>query len=309
MKFRSWGATMRFKFGCIFFLMLLPIGVATAAEYEVSIERGLHYAEHDGTKLLGDLYRPKGLSNAPVVVAIHGGGWKAGTRAVYRHWGPFLARNGIAMFAIDYRLGRPGVYPAAVYDSKAAIQFVRAKAAIYDLDPYRIGLIGDSAGAHLAALLALAGNQYSTAYRNDPNASTSINVKAVVGFYGVYDMLGQWDHDINARPLDNIVENFLGVSPMQNRRIYFESSPLSYATIDRKGTRFLLIHGADDDIVDAPSQSGAFLRALTRAGFFVRRIVVPGAGHLWAADPFENEPSGFGASIAPRLLRFLQSSL
>jgi dipeptidyl aminopeptidase/acylaminoacyl peptidase len=130
-----------------------------------------------------------------------------------------------------------------------------------------------------------------------------------VGFYGVYNMHAQWMHDLVSRPNDKIVEKFLGASPMQNRRLYFDASPISYATVDRNQVRFLLIHGTDDDIVDPPSQSGAFLTALTQAGFFVRRIVIPGAGHFWSADPFESEPHSYSALAIPRLLRFLETSL
>jgi acetyl esterase/lipase len=242
-------------------------------------------------------------------VAIHGGGWQVGGREFYRYWGLFLARAGYAVFAIEYRLGKPGVYPAAVYDARAAVQFVRAKAAEFDLDPDRIGLVGDSAGAHLAALIALAGDQFNSAYRDDAHATVPVNVKAVVGFYGVYDLLAQWSHDLISRPRDNIAEKFLGASPMQNRRVYFDASPISYATVDRNQVRFLLIHGTDDDIVDSPSQSGAFLTALTQAQFFVRRIILPGAGHFWASDPFESEPRSYSALAIPRLMRFLESSL
>jgi acetyl esterase/lipase len=284
-------------------------GAAGAANYEVATQPNLLYAEHDGTKLLGDLYLPKGLAKAPALIAIHGGGWQIGNRAFYKYWGPFLARNGYAVFAVDYRLGKPGVYPAAVYDAKAAIQFVRAKAADYGIDPDRIGLMGDSAGGHLSAMLALAGDQFTTAYRDDPNAATPASVKAVVAFYGVYDMMAQWEHDLVSRPRDNIAEKFLGASPMDNRRVYFDSSPMSYVTAGQNRPRFLLVHGTNDDIVDPPSQSGAFLTALTRAGIFVRRIVIPGAGHFWSADPFENDATSYGAVAAPRILLFLEGAL
>jgi acetyl esterase/lipase len=289
--------------------MLLMAGHASAAEYEIVNHPDIVFAEHDGTKLVGDLYLPKGRAKAPVLVAIHGGGWQVGNRQFYRYWGLFLARAGYAVFAIDYRLGKPGVYPAAVYDAKAAVQFVRAKAAELDLDPDRIGLVGDSAGAHLAAQVALAGDQYTSAYRDDANAAVSANVKCVIGFYGVYDMLAQWTHDLTTRPNDKIVEKFLGASPMQNRRLYFDASPISYATVDHNQVLFLLIHGTDDDIVDPPTQSGAFLAALTQSGFFVRRIIIPGAGHFWSSDPFESEPHSYSAMAIPRLMRFLESSL
>jgi acetyl esterase/lipase len=287
----------------------MSISPASSAEYEIANQTDVVYAEHDGTKLVGDLYLPKGRSKAPVLVAVHGGGWQIGSKSFYRYWGLFFARAGYAVFAIDYRLGKAGTYPAAAYDVKAAIQFVRAKASEFDLDPNRIGLVGDSAGAHLTSLLAVAGDQFNAAYPDDANAAVATDVKAVVGFYGVYDMQAQWTHDLTFRPNDNIVQKFLGASPTQNRRIYFDASPISYATLDRNRVRFLLIHGTNDDIVDAPSQSGAFLTALTQAGFFVRRIVIPGAGHFWASDPFESEPRSYAAQTVSQMMRFLESSL
>ena len=212
--------------------LLLAVGHACAAEYEIVNHADLVFAEHDGTKLVGDLYLPKGRSKVPVLVAVHGGGWQVGSKQFYRYWGLFLARAGYAVFAVDYRLGKPGVYPAAVYDVKAAVQYIRAKAGEFDLDPDRIGLIGDSAGAHLASLVALAGDQFNSAYRDDATASVSAKVKCVIGFYGVYDMHAQWTHDLTSRPNDKIVEKFLGISPMQNRRVNFDASPISYATVD-----------------------------------------------------------------------------
>jgi acetyl esterase/lipase len=290
---------------------LLAAAPAAKAEYEVIAQTNVEYAQHDGTKLVADLYQPKGLAKAPAIITVHGGGWQNGSRAGYRYWGTYLAKNGYVVLSIDYRLGKAGAYPASVYDVKAAIQFVRAKAESLGVDPDRIGLMGDSAGAYLVALVGLAGSEplFSSAYRDDPNAAVSVNVKAVVGFYGVYDMLAQWSHDQIARPRDQIAEKYLGAAPMQNRRVYFESSPISYATLDRKGTRFLLVHGTNDDVADPATQSEAFWLALNQAGIPARRIVIPGAGHFWASDPFEGEPGGYGATTAPRLLRFLGEAL
>src|SRR4029078_178713 len=153
---------------------VLATGAAQAATYEVTTRTDIVFAEHDGVKLLADLYLPKGLDKAPVLVAVHGGGWQVGSRNIYTHWGPYLARNGVAVFAIEYRLMKPGVktYPGAIYDTKAAIQYVRAPAGELGGDPDRVGMVGDSAGGHLAALVALAGEDplYSSEYRSDPNA-------------------------------------------------------------------------------------------------------------------------------------------
>jgi acetyl esterase/lipase len=227
---------------------------ASAREYEVVVRSDIVFAEHDGTKLLGDLYAPKGLDKAPVLIGVHGGGWQVGDRKFYRNWGSYLARNGYAVFAIEYRLMKPGVktWPGAVYDTRAAVQYVRANAATLGLDPERIGMIGDSAGAHLSSLVALAGEEplFSTEYRADPHAAVSPKVKTVVGFYGVYDMAAQWEHDLVTRPRDNIVEKFLGSAPMVNRKAYFDASPMSYVTVDKNGPRFLLLYGHEDDIAD-----------------------------------------------------------
>ena len=266
------------------------------------------FAEHDGTALLADLYLPQGAAKAPVLIGVHGGGWQLGNRKFYNNMGAYLARNGIAVFAIEYRLMAPGVktYPGAVYDVRAAVQFVRAKAPELGLDPERIGLIGDSAGAHLAALVALAGSEpaFATDYTSDPYADLSPTVKAVVGFYGVYDMLAQWQHDLLVRPRDNISEKFLGAAPHTDRKVFFEASPISYATVDKNGTRFLLVYGTDDDVVDPQTQSVAFLAALKQAGFFVRTVVIPGAGHYFLNEPVDD--TSVNAIAAPRVLRFLQ---
>ena len=290
---------------------LLMSGGTAKADFEVMTRNDIVFAEHDGVKLLGDLYAPKGVDKAPVLVAVHGGGWQVGNRKFYSNWGPYLARNGYAVFAIEYRLMNPDVktYPGAVYDTKAAVQYARAKAGELGIDPERIGLVGDSAGAHLSALVALAGEEpaFSGEYRSDPQATVSAKVKAVVGFYGVYDMLAQWEHDLLARPRDNISEKFLGAAPYANRRVFFEASPISYATVDKNSTRFLLIHGDHDDIVDPATQSTAFLMSLKRAGFFVRTIVIPGAGHFFVTDPVDD--TSFGGFAGPKVVRFLQDVL
>ena len=290
---------------------LLMSAVMARAEYEVTRRDDIVFAEHDGVRLLGDLYAPKGLDKAPALVAVHGGGWQIGDRKFYSNWGPYLARNGFAVFAIEYRLMKPGVktYPGSVYDTKAAVQYVRAKAGDFGIDPDRIGMIGDSAGAHLSALVALAGEEpaFSSQYRSEASAALPAKVKAVVGFYGVYDMLAQWQHDLVTRPRDNISEKYLSAAPHTNRKVFFEASPMSYATADRNSTRFLLIHGDHDDIVDPATQSAAFLLALKQAGFFVRTVVIPGAGHFFITEPVDD--TSFGGFAGPKVVRFLRDAL
>ena len=277
--------------------------------YEIDVRKNVEFGLHDGDILTGDYYAPQGTGPYPALVALHGGGWQRGTAEGYQYWGPYLAQRGYVLFAINYRLVQGGKnrYPAAVHDTRAAVQFLRSAAEELRVDPTRIGCIGDSSGAHLAALVALAGDTLplSEAYPHDPHAGVSPHVKVVVGVYGIYDLLAQWHHDHQTRPCDNITEAFVGKSPMESKHVFYEASPLTYTTIDKNRTAFLVVWGTDDDIVEPRVQSGVFVAALKQAGFFVRTVIVPGAPHFWMWDPID-EPTSYTGFLAPRLVRFLQ---
>src|SRR6266704_947841 len=238
------------------------------------IHDNLTYATHDGVVLKGDLYLPAGPGPFPIVVNVHGGYWRRGSRDTFQYWGPYLAARGYAGFTVSYRLTKPGqkTYPGVAHDIRAAVQFVRGRAKEFRLDSDRIALWGNSAGAHLAALVALAGDSplFAGGYPQDPHAAVSTEVKVLVGVYGIYDLLPQWRHSQLGNPGDNLVECLLGVSPIEDRRIYFDASPISYATIANNQTAVFLSWGTEDDVVDYRTQSEPFLLALKQAGFFVR---------------------------------------
>ena len=248
----------------------------------------------------------------PTVITVHGGGWQIGERERYHEWGSYLTARGYAMFTIDYRLSAPGrkTFPEAVHDVRAAVQYVRANAARFGIDADRLALVGDSAGGHLVSLVALAGDapQFAHGYPGDPYANVSTSVKAVVTMYGVHDMLAQWEHDCVHRMSDHITEKFLGKSPLDDPRLYFDASPMSYIQRDRNKTAFLIAHGTEDDVVDRETQWDRFLINLKRAGFFVRRVVIPGAGHFWVWDPID-ETSSYSGFLAPRMVRFFEAKL
>ena len=279
-----------------------------------SIEQrpNLTYATHDGTALAGDLYLPAGNGPFPALVAVHGGGWIQGARSQFQYWGPYLAERGIALFTISYRFATPSkaTYPQAAQDVLAAIQYVRGEAKSLKIDPDRIGLFGASAGAHLSALAALAGNEapLKGGYPQDPHASVSTAVKVLVGVYGVYDLAAMWQRYMGNSPKNNNIEHFIGTSPLDNRRVYFEASPINYCTFANNKLAVYLSVGTEDDLVDRTTQTDAFLAALKQAQFFVRTCIVQGAGHYWASDPID-EPESYGAVLAPKLVRFLAERL
>jgi len=268
------------------------------------------YAGLDGQPLRGHWYAPAGSGPFPVVVAVHGGGWQVGAPDHYQHIGPWLARRGYAVLAASYRLARPGnpTWPGAVRDVCAAVQYVKANAAKLKVDRERVALLGDSAGGHLASLVALGGDgePFAAAAAGGPPVSTA--VKVVAAAYGVYDLYAQWEHDLALRPRDSIVEKFLGVSAIEDKRPYLEASPLWRVSSRASSTAFFLAWGDGDDIVDCRSQSEAFLRALKHAGHYVRTCVFPAAPHFWLVDPLEDAGS-YSAVFAARLLRFLQARL
>jgi acetyl esterase/lipase len=279
---------------------------------EHDLRSALTYATHDGVALQGDLYLPKGAGPFPALVAVHGGGWQQGARSAFQYWGPYLAARGYGLFAISYRLAKKGqkTYPQAVHDVIAAVQFLRANAAEHRLDANRLGLYGASAGGHLAALAALGANAgaFTNGYPGDPHAAVNAKVKVLVGVYGVYDLIEMWERYRADSPRDNNIENFLGCSPMEDRRLYFDATPINYATYANNQTAVLLSCGTEDDLVDRRRNTDAFLRALKQAGFFTRTCYVPGAGHYWASDPID-EPTSYSAVLAPRLIRFLAEKL
>jgi acetyl esterase/lipase len=278
----------------------------------IEVRKRVSYASHDGVELVGDLYLPAGPGPFPVLVNVHGGYWRRGNRETFDDWGHHLAERGYAGFTVSYRTTKPGqkMYPQAVHDIRAAVQFMRGRAAEHKVDPERIALFGNSAGAHLAALVALAGDSktFADGYPSDPHASVSTKVKLLIGVYGIYDLLGQWRHSQVVNPGDNLVESFLGVAPMQDRRRYFEASPISYATVDNNATAVFLSWGTEDDVVDYRTQSEPLLLALKQAGFYVRTCVMHGAPHYWLGDPID-EPGSHSGFLAPRLLRFLAERL
>jgi acetyl esterase/lipase len=253
----------------------------SAQASEPRIDKKIAFGEADGQPLFGDLYRPAQCERpCAVFVFVHGGGWIAGSRGSGEGLGRLLTREGYAFFSVDYRLARAGApsFPGALEDVRAAVDFIRAQAKDYEIDPDKIVMCGASAGGHLAALTALT-TPLETPF-----------VRALVCAYGVYDLKTQWDHEIVARPRGNLVEALLGRSPMEDRRAYFEASPISHVSLQRRKLPVFLGVGLQDEVVPS-SQTDAFALALSQANFYVRKYTAADAGHFWLNEDLQNENS------------------
>ncbi|MGP1283330.1 MAG: alpha/beta hydrolase [Parasphingopyxis sp.] len=204
-----------------------------------------------------DIYAPeeRGEDAAlPVIVFIHGGGWRAGDKAGYEFAGRALAARGFVTVVPNYRLSPDVHFPAFVEDGAAALRWVRANIAERGGDPDRIVMVGHSAGAHIAALLAM-----DERWLGADRAA----IAGWVGMAGPYDFL----------PLDTpSTRGAFGRVPD-----LAATQPINYA--GEGDPPALLLHGSADDTVK-PRQSRRLTARLEAAGVPVRHIVYEGIGHI-----------------------------
>jgi acetyl esterase/lipase len=235
------------------------------------------YCEVPGYRPLElDLYLPGARSRTggpvPVIVHVHGGGWRRGSR---RHPLPVLgadfydrlAAQGFAVAAIDYRLSGEARFPAPLDDVRTAIGWVGEHAAGYGLDTGRVYLWGDSAGGHLALLAAL----------------TGAAAHGVVAWFPVTDLAGLPSDVAGAGGVpdpgpESREALLLGAPAASVPDRAREASPLSHASA--AAPPVLLMHGAADDLVP-PAQSIRLAEALHAAGSAVELELIPGATHMW----------------------------
>ncbi|MDG4810450.1 alpha/beta hydrolase [Micromonospora sp. WMMD1120] len=220
----------------------------------------------------------------PVLVWIHGGAWLYGSPKQPPDWlmaaDPFTAaiRAGFAVASAQYRLSGEAPFPAQLDDVRAAVRWLRRQGDTVGVDRERIGVWGESAGGHLAALVALTGND------QDDSA-----VQAAVCWYAPSNLLtmqsqahpaGTIDHDAADSP-----ESLLIGAPLtENPGLGRAASPITYVTA--QAPPMLLIHG-DEDLVVPVGQSEEFAAALTGAGVDVELSVVRGADHCFGGVPLE----------------------
>jgi acetyl esterase/lipase len=253
------------------------------------------YAAIPGVRPLElDLYLPAETSTpVPATVFLHGGGWRLGSRHsagpafAGADPSPFvrLARRGIAVASVDYRLSGEARWPAQLHDAKAAVRWLRLRAGELGLDGDRIAAWGDSAGGHLAALLGLTGTGAAGAdlegevgVLGPPSA-----VSAVVAWYPPTD-LPALAGDLGADPwaADSREAQLVGAPLPAVPELAAQASPASHVRPD--APPFLLLHGRNDHLVPC-AQSERFRRLLATAGTEVEFDVYDGADHMWLGSP------------------------
>ncbi|MEM1297195.1 MAG: sulfatase-like hydrolase/transferase, partial [Verrucomicrobiota bacterium] len=201
------------------------------------------YARYGERTLEMDIYRPKDAwGKLPAIVCIHGGGWAKGTRASHANVAQALAARGYVAATISYRLSGEAPFPAQIQDCKAAVRFLRANAKNYGIDSDQIGAIGLSAGGHLTALLAAAGEAKELEGEGG-NAGFSSTIQAAVPMGAQTDFLSERTKEVSRTR--EIWQQFLGGSQEEKPETYRLASPLEH--LDENDPPIWLITGENDD--------------------------------------------------------------
>jgi len=228
--------------------------------------RDLEYAQIDGVSLKLDIYLPeKGDTAPPLMVWIHGGGWRNGDKRMVNRAVVRLSQAGYAVASINYRLKDLTIHPNHIHDCKAAVRWLRAHASEYGYDPKRVAVGGGSAGGHLSLLLGLSDgvDDLEGSVGGFPDESTS--VLAIVDLYGPADLPEMKKNSTRFQQRGGLSDERLA-----------HASPMTYLTPDDPPV--LILHGDKDKIVPV-AQSQLLHEAYQKAGLVSELHVLKGAGH------------------------------
>lgn len=265
----------------LFLVLTVAAGCRSYSSKSVITQHDIEYGRPAGKPLLLDIYTPVNATNRlPVLVWIHGGSWKAGSK------NPcplvFLTKNGAAVVSIDYRLIDDAPFPAQLYDCKGAIRWLKANASRLNLDPNRIAVFGASAGGHLAALLGTTADLKEMEGDVGGNEAQSSRVQAICAFYPPTDLNLLVTNPVWRTSATSDIGRFLGGPLESNLDKAARANPLNYITPD--DTPFYILHGAKDKMV--PLAQGVMLHeALVKRGVESHLYVVPNKGHGIGAPP------------------------
>ncbi|PSR82495.1 lipase/esterase [Coniella lustricola] len=260
------------------------------------IHKDIQYVSQGHVRQRLDLYLPKPAARRsgriPLIVYIHGGAFMFGSKESHLIPTRVLSQHGYAVASLDYRLSGDAIFPAAVEDCKAAVRWLRAHAAQYNLDTDRVVAWGESAGAHQASMLGvLCASSQGEDFDVGDHLDVPSTVSGVVAYYGPTDFL-QMDtqapkdgksmlHD----PLDSPESRYVGGAIQEVPDKTARANPITYVLEDGDGSSsssrpppFFLAHGTMDHVVPY-GQSVLLKEALSKVGTPVTLHPVEGAEH------------------------------
>ena len=278
------------------YLAAFLIAVTTSAHAQ-STSMDIEYARVGGHVLKLDLHLPA-TANSPLIVYVHGGAWRAGSKSdvpVAK-----LLEHGFAIASVDYRLSTQAVFPAQVHDIKAAIRFLRAKSELFHIDSKRIAIIGSSAGGHLAALVGVTNGNKELEGKVGEHLDQSSDVQCIVSLYGASNLqsiLSQ-STSFGLKMRVPALQLLLGGQPAEKPDLAKLASPVAH--LDKSDPPLLLVHG-DADPQMPPEQSLELAKAYEALKVPVRLIMLPGSKH-GGAEFYDDERTRVMATFLNRHL-------
>jgi parallel beta-helix repeat protein len=265
-------------------LVVLSVWASAATAQATPDFNNQSYGAHFRNRI--DIYLPPGITEpAPCVLYIHGGGWLVGDKSqVADHVDELLAR-GLVVAAANYRFSQNATFPAQAHDIKAAIRFLRGNAGTLMIDPQRIAVFGESAGGHLAALMATTNGNTELEGTVGSFPAESSDVYCAVDFFGPSDIFGMGVHNPSCTSEDSLLIGICISEVIANLGdpaydLWFDlinlASPVFHVTADDVPIR--IAHGEDDTLVPL-SQSSDFYTLLVNAGVEVVFNSYPGVEH------------------------------
>ena len=246
--------------------------------------RDIEYARVGNRSLKLDLYVPdhEPGQRLPLVVWVHGGAWRGGSKD--RTPAVALLEHDYAVASVSYRFSQEAIFPAQIHDCKAAVRWLRAHAGRHDLDPNRFGAWGASAGGHLVALLGTSAGVKEMDGTVGKHLDQSTAVQAVCDFFGPTDFLAMVGrpsriaHGTPGSPESRLIGGTLAEHPDRVKK----ANPITY--VGKDDPPFLIVHGDSDPAVP-PNQSKLLHEALKKAGAKAKLYLVKGGGHGGFRDP------------------------
>ena len=253
------------------------MGLGEQPDAAKKTHRNLEFAKVGGEPLLLDLMLPRRTVNPPLLVWIHGGGWRSGSKAGVPIAG--LVKRGYAVASISYRFTDVAVFPAQIHDCKAAIRWLRAHSERFGYDASRIAVAGSSAGGHLALLVGVSGDEPSLEGKVGSHFDQPSSVDAIIDFFGPSDFVLRRKTQPD-RALTTKSGSFAllgGVRDGQiDRELERRSSPALHVSMS--DPPLLIFHGDNDKTV-LLDQSERMVSVYSEAGLAAELVVIEGAGH------------------------------
>ena len=272
---------------CLLFVFMVNVQAQIPEKLQASFPsrttfyHNISYANDTLKRHQLDIFLPPNAGpNTPLMVWIHGGAWNMGTRfndmSYMANTIKGLLESGYALATIEYRYSTEAIFPAQIQDCNQALEYLYQHADQYKLDKNRIGLIGFSAGGHLASLVGLSNNQAVTTFYHNAQ-KPHFKIKCVLDFYGPSDFItlgSSPDTSINNER--NAVSILLGSMPIKRPDLARQASPSTY--VDKNDPPFFIVQGEKDESVPY-TQSQMLAAWLTVNGVPNQLTIVPGAPH------------------------------